>query len=166
MLLEKASRDLILGLNRAFSKLYLHDRDNLYVTSQYARAVEQPVPLVKVKLPRECIKLKPEIMSADAFDYERQEIYLEILAPPGVQAKPINWPVDLLKFEYLMRLAQGGTYNVLNTECDLAIRQLKNQLLSRFYRPEEKVGRLSFFSAKKHGYELREIQVDSGRVRV
>lgn len=166
MSLDQACKDLILGLNRAFSKLYLNDPENLYVTSQYARAVEQPVPLIKVKLPQACIKLRSQLISSEAFDCDRQEISLEILPPPGVQADQINWQVDLLQFEYLMRLAQGGTYNVLNTECDLAVRQLKNQLLTRFSRPDEEAGRLSFFAVEQHHYQMRELQVDQGRVRI
>lgn len=163
MLLDRSRRELVLGLNRAFSKLYLTGSESLYITSQYARAVEQPVPLVKVEIPLACIQLKSQPVSAEAFDCDRQQLVLEILPPPRVSSEqPINWNVDLLRFEYLMRLAQGGTYNVLNTECELAIRQLKNQLLSRFVQSNEGAGRLGFFAVEQYHYQLKELQVDQG----
>lgn len=166
MRLERTCKEMILGINRAFSNLYLNDSENLYVTSQYARAVEQSVPLVKVKLPQACITLRSKHISAEAFDCDHKEISFEILPPPGIQAKPIGWPVDLLRFEYLMRLAQGGTYNVLKTECDLAIRQLKNQLWTRFSRPEKEASKLTFFAAERHHYQMKELQVDQDRVQI
>jgi hypothetical protein len=66
-----------------------------------------------------------------------------------------------------MRLAQGGTYNVLNAECDLAIRQLKNQLLTRFNQSNDAPGSLSFFSIDRYHYQLRKLQVDQdGKVQM
>jgi len=157
-LLDSYRRDLILGLNRAFSGLYLSDNNYLYVTSQYAHAVEQPVPLVRVRIPADGITLQPQPPPSDAFDCDLTTLCLEIFPPPRIQAKPVRWTVDLLRFEYLMRRAWGGTPDILATECELAIRQLKDDLLARFTAEEE--GRLDFFAADRNHYTFRTLWVD------
>ena len=165
-LLDRYRRDLILGLNRAFSGLYLTDDSHLYVTSQYAHAVEQPVPLVRVRIPADGIALQPFTSPAEAFDCEMTTLQLEFYPPPRVPAEPVRWPVDLLRFEYLMRRARGSTPNILADECELAIRQLKDELLARF-TVEEEEGRLDFFAADRNRYTFRTLWVDEeGHIRV
>jgi len=164
-LLDRYRRELILGLNRAFSGLFLTDGDYLYVTSQYAHAVEQPVPLVRVRLPADGITLCPQSWTVKAFDCEMTTLQLEFYPPPRVPAEPVRWPVDLLRFEYLMRRARGSTPNILAQECELAIRQLKDELLARFAVEEE--GRLDFFAADRNRYTFRTLWVDEeGHIRV
>ena len=165
-LLDRYRRDLILGLNRAFSGLFLTDGDYLYVTSQYAHAVEQPVPLVRVRLPADGITLRPQSWIVKAFDCEMTTLQLEFYPPPRVPAEPVHWPVDLLRFEYLMRRARGGTPDILAAECELAIRQLKDELLARFATQEEP-GRIDFFAADRNRYTFRTLWVDEeGHIRV
>jgi len=161
-LLERYRRDLILGLNRAFSGLYLTDADHLYVTSQYAHAVEQPVPIVRVKVAADYINLRTYTEQTDAFDHDMTTLRLEIPPPPRVKgAEPVEWTVNLLLFEYLMRRARGGTPNVLAAECDLVIRHLKDELLSRFAsEDEEELKRIEFFAADRNRYTLRTLWVD------
>lgn len=162
-LLDRYRRDLILGLSRAFSGLYLTSNDYLYVTAQYAHAVEQPVPLVRVRIPIDGIALQPYGPTSDAFSCNMTTLRLEIFPPPRVEAEPVHWQVDLLRFEYLMRRARGGTPEVLAAECELAFRQLKDTLLIRFGVEEE--GRLDFFAADRNSYTFRTLWVDEGRVR-
>ncbi|GAB4533302.1 MAG: hypothetical protein Fur0018_22500 [Anaerolineales bacterium] len=165
-LLDRYHRDLILGLNRAFSGLYLTDANYLYVTSQYAHAVEQPVPLVRVRIPADGILLRPYVHPAEAFDCEMTTLQLEFSPPPRVSTDPMRWPVDLLRFEYLMRRARGSTPNILADECELAIRQLKDELLNRF-ATEEETSRIDFFAADRNRYTFRTLWVDEkGHIRV
>ncbi len=165
-LLDRYRGELILGLNRAFSGLYLTDNDHLYVTSQYAHAVEQPVPLVRVRIPADNVVLQPQSVTSQAFDRQMTTLLLEFYPPPRVQSDPIRWPVDLLRFEYLMRRARGSTPNILADECELAIRQLKDDLLARFAVEKEK-GRLDFFAADRNRYAFRTLWVDEEeRIRV
>ena len=164
-LLGRYRRDLILGLNRAFSGLYLTDDDYLYVTSQYAHAVEQPVPLVRVRIPADGVTLGPHPCFLEAFNCDLITLRLEISPPPRVEAESVSWQVDLLRFEYLMRRARGGTPDILADECELAIRQLKDELLARF-ATEEEPGRIDFFAADRNRYTFRTLWVDEeGRVR-
>lgn len=163
-LLARYRREIILGLNRAFSGLYLTDADALYVTSQYAHATEQPVPLVRVKIPADGITLKPVPARSEAFDRDLTTLCLTIHPPPGVQAEEVTWPVDLLRFEYLMRRAQGGTPDILAEECELSVRQLKDTLLTRFAAKPEP-GRIDFFAADRNRYTFRTLWIDAGRIR-
>ncbi|MDQ7029056.1 MAG: hypothetical protein Q9O62_04425 [Ardenticatenia bacterium] len=166
-LLDRYRRDLILGLNRAFSGLYLTDADHLYVTSQYAHAVEQPVPLVRVKIAADYVDLRPDTERSEAFDRDLTTLLLEIPPPPRVRAEPVRWRVDLLRFEYLMRRARGGTPNILAAECELAIRQLKDERLARFAAEETDPNRVLFFAADRNRYALQTLWVDEeGRIRV
>jgi hypothetical protein len=128
---------IVLGLNRAFSGLFLTDKRKLFVTSQYAHAVEQPVPIVKLDMSADHVELSVEEPSAYAFDNDLTTLRLDIYPPPRVRAEPISWPVNLLRFEYLMRRADGGTPEVLGDECELAIRQLKDRLLSEFTKDKQ-----------------------------
>jgi len=165
-LLDRYRRDLILGLNRAFSGLYLTDTDYLYVTSQYAHAVEQPVPLVRIRIPADNVTFRPHTPTAEAFDRDGPVLQLEVFPPPRVKADPVRWQVNLLRFEYLMRRARGGTPNVLAQECELAIRQLKDELLARFAGQEES-DRIDFFAADRNRYIFRTIWVDDkGHIRI
>ncbi|HOT91745.1 MAG TPA: hypothetical protein PLJ78_13625 [Anaerolineae bacterium] len=165
-LLAHYRREIVLGLNRAFSGLYLTDADALYVTSQYAHAVEQPVPLVRVKIPADGIALQPAPAQTEAFDRDLTTLRLVIYPPPGVEAQPVTWPVDLLRFEYLLRRARGSTPDILADECELSIRQLKDTLLARF-AVEQPPGRVDFFAADRNRYTFRTLWVDpQGRIRI
>jgi hypothetical protein len=165
-LLAHYRREIILGLNRAFSGLYLTDADALYVTSQYAHAVEQPVPLVRLKIPADGIALQPAPAQTGAFDRDLTTLRLVIYPPPGVKAEPLTWPVDLLRFEYLMRRARGSTPDILAEECELSIRQLKDDLLARF-AVAPPPGRIDFFAADRNRYTFRTLWVDpGGRIRI
>lgn len=163
--LERYCREIILGLNRAFSGLYLTDTDTLYVISQYAHAAEQPVPLVRVKIHADNIKLQPAPASTEAFDRDLTTLRLMIYPPPGIQADPITWTVDLLHFEFLMRRAQGSTPDILAEECELSIRRLKDDVLTRFTQdlPPE---RIDFFAANRNRYILRTLWIENGRIRI
>jgi hypothetical protein len=163
---DRALHSLVLGLNRAFSGLYVTETGHLYVTSQYAHAVEQPVPIVRVKIPIDYIYLTVQEAQIKAYDCDRRDLRLEISPPPRVPSEPVAWQVDLLRFEYLMRLAGGGTYNILADECELAIRQLKDELLTRFVQDED-TSHIAFFAAERNRYVLKDLWLDEeGKIRV
>lgn len=170
---ERVLRYLVIGLNRAFSRLYLTEREYLYVTTQYLHSGEQPRPLVRLRIPLTDLWLKPEDCDDQpAYNCERQALYL-LIAPPaqlrgggGEQAESLRWPIGLLQFEYLIRLAHGGTFNILAEECELDVRSLKDQLLSRFAGAPDRSGELEFFVAERHRYSPRRLWLDeNGNIR-
>jgi len=165
--LDQVRRDLVLGLNRAFSRLYLTDSDNLYVTTQYLHSGEQPRPLVRLSIPTSGIELRVDPRQEVVYDRDRPDLWLRIAPPPvlalregAASMKPIGWRLNLMTFEYLMRLAHGGTYNILADECELSVRSLKDQLLSAFAQEQAKAGLIEFFVAERRRYALKKLQID------
>jgi hypothetical protein len=124
------------------------------------------VPLVRLKIPADGIALQPAPAQTTAFDRDLTTLRLVIYPPPGVKAEPLTWPVDLLRFEYLMRRARGSTPDILAEECELSIRQLKDDLLARF-AVGSPPGRIDFFAADRNRYTFRTLWVDTdGRIRI
>lgn len=159
---DRVLKLLVLGLNRAFSRLYLTEDDYLYVTTQYLHSGEQPRPLVRLRFPIDNLWLDVSERPDAPYDYNRRTLYLEI-EPPARQRRvldSIKWPLGLLQFEYLVRLAHGGTYNILAEECELEVRSLKDQLLSQFAQDQSSAKRLEFFVAEQHRYTLKSLSID------
>ncbi|HEU5086946.1 MAG TPA: hypothetical protein VFT99_05855, partial [Roseiflexaceae bacterium] len=171
---EHVLPDLIKGLNRAFSRLYLNDADSLYVTTQYLHSGEQPRPLIRLRIPRLNIWLEPLDQGATSvYDCDRRVLHL-VISPPPQRHAPANpaldarlrWPLGLLQFEYLLRLANGGTFNILAEECELDVRNLKDQLLSRFAGMPGSTDPLEFFVAERNHYSLKRLWIDEyGNIR-
>jgi hypothetical protein len=165
---ERALRDIVTGLNRAFSRLYLTENEYLFVTTQYLHSGEQPRPLVRLRIPLTDLWLETVDRDATtAYNCERRGLYL-VIAPPAQrrgalaagQPDPLRWPLGLLQFEYLLRLAHGGTFNILADECELDVRSLKDQLLARFAGAPEQDRRLEFFVAERHRYSRKQLWID------
>jgi len=164
---DRVKKDLILGLNRAFSKLYITEENSLYVTTQYAHTIEQPIPIVRLKLPADNIDFRSDGSLPQAYDYNRHALKLAIYPPARIQHSPLQWQVALLRFEYLMRLAQGGTFNILSEECELAIRQLKDALIAAFASSSDERKSVTFFVAERNHYALHELWInDEGKIQV
>lgn len=171
--MEQVRRDLVLGLNRAFSRLYLTDSDNLYVTTQYLHSAEQPRPLVRLTIPASGVDIRIRRSSDRSHDHERLELRLLIAPPPtlmlrpgGAELKPLGWRLNLLTFEYLMRLAYGGTFNILADECELSLRALKDRLLSAFAHEQARTDLIEFFVVDRQRYTLKKFQIDAqGTIR-
>jgi hypothetical protein len=170
---ERVLRDLVVGLNRAFSRLYLTDSDYLYVTTQYLHSGEQPRPLVRLRFPLTDMWLESESLDNPAYNCDRRALQL-VIAPPAQfrrlpasePIEPLRWPIGLLQFEYLLRLAHGGTYNILAEECELDVRSLKDRLLSTFAGAPDPHGQLEFFVAERHRYNLKKLWIDeNGKIR-
>ena len=74
--------------------------------------------------------------------------------------------MNLLIFEYLMWRARGGTSNVLATECELAIRRLKDELSSKFASKEVDPDLVKYFAAKRSHYTLQNLKVDGKHIQM
>ncbi len=166
-IVEQVRRDLVLGLNRAFSHLYLTDADNRYVTTQYLHSAEQPRPLVRLTIPSSGIALEVARRYAEAYNRDHPDLWVRIAPPPVLTLRtkatvlpPIDWRLNLMTFEYLMRLAHGGTYNILAEECELSVRARKDQLLSTFAREPADPTLIEFFVAERRRDVLKKLQID------
>jgi hypothetical protein len=170
---ERVLRDLVTGLNRAFSRLYLTQNEYLYVTTQYLHTGEQPRPLVRLRFPLTDMWLDTEHRDSPAYNADQRALQL-VLAPPAQlrgapsaeRVEPLRWRIGLLQFEDLMRLAHGGTYNILAEECELDVRNLKDHLLSAFSSAPKPGDQLEFFVAESHRYTLKRLWIDEhGMIR-
>jgi hypothetical protein len=159
-------RDLILGLNRAFSGLYLTETNSLYVTSQYSNITEQPVPIVKVQIASDYIELITNPQTETEVLDSATMLFLDIPAPPRVKAEPVKFPINLLFFEYLMWRSRGGTSNVLATECELAIRRLKDELLAKFASKEVDPDQVRFFAVNRSRYTLQNLRINGNHIQM
>ncbi len=157
---EEIVKILIRGLNRAFSRLYLNEEGYLYVTSQYIYSVNQPHPLILLKIPIDHVRLIPEQIADDHIDVDRYSLYLDIAPPPRLSADPVKWHVGLLQFEYIMRLAHGGHSSVLANECELDIRRLRDDLIRKFAAGVNHQNTIEFFVPARNRYHIRRLRVN------
>lgn len=164
---DRVLRQLVVGLNRAFSRLYLSEGEYLFVTTQYLHSGEQPRPLVRLRFPITDMRLEIADCRNPAYTCDRRALHLVVYPPAQLRSvptpgshRPLRWPIGLLQFEYLMRLAHGGTFNILAEECELDVRSFKDRLLSSFAGAPEHVGKLEFFVAERHRYSLRSLWLD------
>ncbi|MEJ5345424.1 hypothetical protein [Chloroflexus sp.] len=163
---EEVLRLFLKGLNRAFSRLYLNETEYLFVTTQYLHSVNQPYPLVLLKLPIVNLQFQIKTASSHHVDSVTGRLYLEIYPPAKVHknTNPVQWPVGLLQFEYVIRLAMGGHYSILATQCELDVRRLKDQLISAFVIEQDQDSELSppveFFVPARNRFEPRRIGID------
>ena len=157
----RVKRQLILGLNRAFSGLYLEIDNELLMTSQYTNKMAVTVPIVMATLPAAHIELELTPTNSKVVDRHPHSLELIIYPPPRLRRPidPIHWPIDLLTYEYLMRRAVGGTADVLASECELEIRMLKDRLTRDIVNnlPAERFFR--FIGPESNGYRLFNVQL-------
>ncbi|WP_298819109.1 hypothetical protein [Chloroflexus sp.] len=161
---EQTLRLFVKGLNRAFSRLYLHEDQHLYITAQYLHSVNQPHPLVLFRIPIDNIRLFFDETAADYIDVTRYTLCLDISPPRTSQnQEPLKWRLGILQFEYIMRLAVGGNFAILATECELDIRRLKDELIKRFAPTTLDQHVVEFFMPARSRYELRRLRINEHR---
>ncbi len=156
--LNHAKSRLIVGLNRALTGLFVTDSNTLFVTSQYAHAVENPVPIVRVEVSAQNVALRAESDDPSWSEAGRRKLMLQI-AGSWTSRPPVEERIDMLRFEYLMRLSQGGTFNVLAEECSLFVRELKDKLITSFGSLSED-NTLTFFGVENDRYVTKQLLFD------
>lgn len=112
-------KDLINGLNRAFSNRLVKSGKSLFATTENLMIYES----FKNKQVR--IEEEDERME---IDYKPSRFILKI--------EETKLTLNLSLFEYLIRLNGGGTHNILQQEVDILIETFKNELI-KISVPEE-----------------------------
>lgn len=146
---------LILGLNRAFSGLYLNDRHTLYVTAHPSSSLENAVPAVLMRIAETNIDLVPSHPDSAELIERWSSLTLK-LQVPGVPPQIVAWNMNLLRFEYVMRRAYGSTPDILAQECELAVRHLKDNLVARL-GTHRNANELEFFEYNGRSYRHRRL---------
>lgn len=167
---ERYFGQILLGLNRAFTELFLDTSQQLYLSSQYSHGNVRSVPLLRLALSRDNIDVQVDKEETRAYNQENPRLLLEIYPPARVRAEPVHWHLNLLNFEYVLRRAHGGMPNILDAECALEIRQLKDTLLVNFAKPKAK-GKLAevdveFLALQSQGYAVQKIKIADGKLYI
>jgi hypothetical protein len=159
---ERAKRDLVVGLNRAFSGLYLEMSDRLLLTSQYTNKASVTVPIVMATLPTANLDLQAKPTESDVLDGHPQVLEFVVYPPPRLskQVEPIHWRIDLLTYEYLIRRSLGGTPDVLANECELEIRMFRDRLTRDIVNNMPSAQHLRFIGPESDGYRLFDIRLE------
>lgn len=135
-------KELIKGLNYYFAKQIVSSPENsLYVVSD------------KLFVHRiiTASEMKWDVDIADkATDYKESYMYLKI--------NEVVLKVNLVLFEYLMRLANGGLPHILNDDVEILLNNFKNNIIMHNSNESDMLQILKY-SSKKDAYELREIEV-------
>lgn len=164
---ERYFSQILLGLNRAFTELFLDSSEQLYLSSQYSHDTVRSVPLLRLKLARDNIDVQVDKAETHAYNQENPRLILEIYPPARVRADPVRWHLNLLNFEYILRRAHGGMPNILDAECALEIRQLKDTLLVNFAQPKAKVEvEVEFLALQSQGYAVQKIKIADGKLYI
>jgi hypothetical protein len=106
-------KDLINGLNRAFSKRLVSNSSQLYATNENLM-IHSLVPNTQVIINEE--KTRNDI------DHLPSKFYLLV-------NHKIKLPIDLHVFEYLMRLSSGDTHNILREDVEILLDTFKNEII-------------------------------------
>jgi hypothetical protein len=106
-------KDLINGLNRSFSKRLVSPSQQLYATNENLM-IHSLVPSTQVQVEEE--KMRNDI------DHLPSKFYM-------VVNHKIKMPVDLHVFEYLMRLNNGNTHNILKEDVEILLDTFKNEII-------------------------------------
>lgn len=134
-------KDIISGLNIYFSKRMVYSNSNrLYVTSENLYVHE----VIDFK---EIFFEVPEVI--EEYDQKRSFFTLRI--------DDVKLQINLLTFEYLRRLSNGGMFNVLKEDVEILLNNFRNQLIKS---PEEQsILKILKFDSSKGAFVLKEIQI-------
>lgn len=136
-------KDLVRGLNHYFSKQIVSSPENsLYVVSDKL-FVHRIVASSEIQWTVES--------EADEIDYKASYMYLTI--------GNVSLKINLVLFEYLMRLAYGGLPHILNDDVDILLSSFKNNIIINNNNNESDMLQILKYNAKKDAFELREIEI-------
>lgn len=108
----KIRRDLINGLNRAFSKKLVAPTKDLLATNDNLM-IHGTYNMKNLKISQESARLE--------MDHRASKFLLSV--------DKLEIPMDLHLFEYLMRLNAGNTHNLLREDVEILLDTFKNELI-------------------------------------
>lgn len=116
---------LVTALNRIFSELFLKEEKILYVPSRTGFTTRIPVPVIRNTFLTDSLKLAREEVES-VLEREPNKLVLSVITGDSGN---ISLHIDLLLFEYLWRVQEGGTLDYLREECGLAVTKFQETLL-------------------------------------
>jgi len=85
-------------------------------------------------------------------EYDRKNSYFVM------RIGDIRLNINLITFEYLLRLANGGMFNVLKEDVEILLNNFRNQLIAN-KREESTILKILKFDANHGAFILKEIQI-------
>lgn len=137
-------RDLVSGVNTYFSKRLVYSPSHaLYVTSENL-FVHDVINSGDIRF---------EVSPSD-LNLDRKASYFTM------KIKGVTLNINLLTFEYLLRLANGGMFNVLKEDIEILLNNFRNKLIS-LSQTEGSVLKILKFDTSHGAFVLKEIQIQT-----
>ncbi|MFP9128874.1 hypothetical protein [Niallia sp. BSM11] len=137
-------RELVSGLNTYFSKRMVYSPSHsLYVTSENLY-VHDVINTGDINFD----------VSPNNPNIDRKSSYFTM------KIKDVTLNINLLTFEYLLRLANGGMFNVLKEDIEILLNNFRNKLIS-LSQTEKSVLKILKFDANQGAFVLKEIQIQA-----
>jgi hypothetical protein len=152
----QVKKDLVVALNKCFCGLPIEDDKKLYITANYAGPEKRSIPVIKKKIDLDDIKLQAKNVNADMVDEIPCELRLVIDKEDSSPPKDIF--IDLTLFEYLMRVRNGGTFNILAEECSLRLSSFRDDILDAKQYKDRK-DKIEFFRFNGSRYEIEVLYI-------
>jgi hypothetical protein len=157
---NRALPQVLSGLNRALTGFFLTGENikrELYVTSQFKGTSNTVVPIIKVSIADRDM----ELQRYPFVNPDRLKLCFRRIPELGLE-------IDQLLYEHIIRLAEGGTHNILTEECGLRLHNFKDQLLGNLQGLQNRVeARALEFFATVGGQHLQlKLVVQDGKVKV
>lgn len=137
---------LICGLNRIWTGMLAGDLDRLFLSTglDLSSAKVSDIFLYEIPLRRSLHGDEVSVVAVDGAPVLRIML--------GRDEKPLDFPLWLVRYEFLTRVAAGALPSSFSKECNEDVLAFKSQVLSQFYRRAgDNPGSLSILSAGPNG---------------
>lgn len=137
---------LVCGLNRIWTGMLAGDLDRLFLSTglDFSSAKISDIYLYEVPLRKSLHGDEVTIVAKDGAPVLRVML--------GHDEKPIDFPLWLVRYEFLSRVAQGALPSSFSKECNEDVLAFKSQVLSQFYkRAGDSFGSLAVLSTGPRG---------------
>ena len=137
---------LVSGLNRIWTGMLAGDLDRLFLSTglDFSSAKISDIYLYEVPLRKSLHGDEVTIVARDDAPVLRVML--------GRDEQPIDFPLWLVRYEFLSRVAQGALPSSFSKECNEDVLAFKSQVLSQFYkRAGDNLGSLAVLSTGPRG---------------
>jgi hypothetical protein len=126
---DRILKTLVRALNCVFTGRFITESESLYLPSGYRDEYVRPDPLI-LGVRNSSFELTFDIVAPSPHDLDVSMPQLMLRDTPTGE----RLELDLLTFEYLMRLGVGGSLDVLAEECNLKIRDFQDRILRSLHQ--------------------------------
>lgn len=164
--LNSKKENLVIALNQAFAEIFIKRKDILYLSSRTGFSNQLPVPVIRNQFLSANVGLEKEELSPDLVQKLDRVHSNLVLSIPIQKGEPVKLFLNLLIFEYLWRIQQGGTLNYMKDECGLAITKFQEELLTRA-NDAASSAKISVFAYDQSEFVIKSLSLtNSGKLEI